>query len=50
MPRALKEKFVLGPAALAAEAPITRIRAAAARAAVAPTRRRVRTEIVVCIE
>src|SRR4029450_13537237 len=50
MPRALKAKLVLGPAATDADAPITRIRAAAARAAVAPTRTRVRSRVIGCMD
>src|SRR5262245_11679424 len=50
MPRALKAKLVLGPAATAADAPITRVRAAAARAAVAPTSTRRRSRVIACMD
>src|SRR5215217_8769940 len=50
MPRALNAKLVLGPAATAADDPITRIRAAAARTAVAPTSTRVRSRVIVCMD
>src|SRR5262245_2959623 len=50
MSRALKAKFVLGPAATAADAPPPTMSTAAANAAAAPANTRVRSEIVVCIE